>query len=221
MGKRELNRLKIVLAEKDKTARWLSEQMGVEPCVVRWWSNNYGQPSLERLMKISKILDVPIMDLIRIPDDLHKIEKTKLNRLKIVLLEKKKTGRWLSEQLGVFYVTVSEWCNNHAQPPIESLIRISKILDVPIMELLSIPYDPSNVPIHISSEIKMPQNRIKIVLNEKRKSFNWLAKQMGLNRITVGRWANNHYQPPLQKLIEISKILDVPLMDLIVIPEDL
>ena len=70
MGKRELNRLKIVLAEKDKTARWLSEQMGVEPCVVRWWSNNYGQPSLERLMKISKILDVPIMDLIRIPDDL-------------------------------------------------------------------------------------------------------------------------------------------------------
>jgi transcriptional regulator with XRE-family HTH domain len=221
MGKRELNRLKIVLAEKDKTARWLSEQMGVEPCVVRWWSNNYGQPSLERLMKISKILDVPIMDLIRIPDDLYKKEKTKINRLKIVLLEKKKTGRWLSEQLGVFYVTVSEWCNNHAQPPIESLIRISKILDVPIMELLSIPYDPSNVPIHISSEIKMPQNRIKIVLKEKRKSTSWLAKQMGINRCTISRWAANHYQPPLQKLIEISKILDVPLMDIIVIPEDL
>lgn len=46
-----------------------------------------------------------------------------LNRLKLVLVEKKKTGVWLSEQLGVSPVTVSKWCSNITQPKLPTLER--------------------------------------------------------------------------------------------------
>lgn len=43
-----------------------------------------------------------------------------INRLKIVLVEKKRTSKWLAEQLGVNPSTVSKWCTNTSQPPLES-----------------------------------------------------------------------------------------------------
>ena len=52
-----------------------------------------------------------------------------LNRLKLVLVEKKKTGVWLSEQLGVSPVTVSKWCSNITQPTLPTLDRIAELLD--------------------------------------------------------------------------------------------
>ncbi len=58
-----------------------------------------------------------------------------INRLKIVLVEKKKTSKWLSEQLKITPSTVSKWCTNTSQPDIETLVRISRLLDVKLEEL--------------------------------------------------------------------------------------
>ena len=60
-----------------------------------------------------------------------------VNRLKLVLVEQKKTSKWLSEELGVSPSTVSKWCTNTSQPDIETLIRISKLLGVELEELLN------------------------------------------------------------------------------------
>ena len=60
-----------------------------------------------------------------------------INRLKVVLVEKKKTSKWLSEQLGIAPSTVSKWCTNTTQPDIETLIKISKLLGIELDELLN------------------------------------------------------------------------------------
>lgn len=59
-----------------------------------------------------------------------------LNRLKIVLVENKRTGKWLAEKLGKNEATVSRWCTNESQPSIETLFEIAKMLDVNVKELL-------------------------------------------------------------------------------------
>lgn len=59
-----------------------------------------------------------------------------LNRLKVILAEKKKSNLWLSQQLGCAPTTVSKWCTNSSQPPLEMLMKISKLLDVEINDLL-------------------------------------------------------------------------------------
>lgn len=60
----------------------------------------------------------------------------KINRIKVVLVEKDKTNKWLAEQLGKDYSTVSKWCTNTTQPNLETLIQIAKILGVEVQELL-------------------------------------------------------------------------------------
>lgn len=60
----------------------------------------------------------------------------KINRLKIVLAEKEKTNNWLAEQLGRDKATISKWCTNTCQPDIETFIRISKLLNVDVSDLL-------------------------------------------------------------------------------------
>ena len=60
----------------------------------------------------------------------------KLNRIKVVLVEKQKTGKWLAEQLGKSNCTVSKWCSNTIQPDLNTLDNISKLLDVNIKDLL-------------------------------------------------------------------------------------
>uniref|UniRef100_UPI004028B2CF helix-turn-helix transcriptional regulator n=1 Tax=Alloprevotella sp. TaxID=1872471 RepID=UPI004028B2CF len=62
----------------------------------------------------------------------------KLNRLKVVLAEKDCTSKWLAEQLGKDKTTISKWCTNTNQPDIENLIRIAKLLDVEVNDLLII-----------------------------------------------------------------------------------
>ncbi|MBO7200892.1 MAG: helix-turn-helix transcriptional regulator [Bacteroidales bacterium] len=59
-----------------------------------------------------------------------------LNRLKVVLVEQNRTGKWLSEQLGKFTATVSKWCQNAIQPDLQTLDKISRLLDVDIKDLL-------------------------------------------------------------------------------------
>lgn len=58
-----------------------------------------------------------------------------INRLKLLLVEKKKTSKWLSEQLGITPSTVSKWCTNTSQPDMGTLARISKLLNVGIEDL--------------------------------------------------------------------------------------
>ena len=59
-----------------------------------------------------------------------------INRLKVVLVEKGKTGRWLARELGKSNCTVSKWCSNSIQPDLQTLDKISKLLDVNIKDLL-------------------------------------------------------------------------------------
>ena len=59
------------------------------------------------------------------------------NRLKIVLAEKKRTGKWLAEKLDKNEATVSRWCTNETQPSIETLFEIAKALNVNVRELLT------------------------------------------------------------------------------------
>ena len=59
-----------------------------------------------------------------------------LNRIKLVLVEKKKTGKWLAQELGVSECTVSRWACNKAQPNLSSLNAIAKLLGVEMKDLL-------------------------------------------------------------------------------------
>ena len=59
-----------------------------------------------------------------------------INRIKVVLVEKKRTNKWLTEQLGVNPSTVSKWCTNSSQPDLNSLLKISDLLEVDIKELI-------------------------------------------------------------------------------------
>lgn len=62
----------------------------------------------------------------------------RLNRLKVVLVEQKKIGKWLAEQLGKDPSMVSKWCSNKMQPSLEMLVNIAKVLDVDTRELIVI-----------------------------------------------------------------------------------
>lgn len=64
------------------------------------------------------------------------METKDLNRIKVVLADKKRTNKWLAETLGKDPATVSKWCTNSAQPTLENLIEISKVLEVDINELI-------------------------------------------------------------------------------------
>lgn len=59
-----------------------------------------------------------------------------INRIKVVLVDKRKTNKWLAEQLGVAPTTVSKWCTNAAQPPLETLMHIARLLEVQTDDLL-------------------------------------------------------------------------------------
>ena len=62
-----------------------------------------------------------------------------INRIKVVLAEKKRTNKWLAEQLGKDPATVSKWCTNTIQPSLDTLLRIAELLDVQIQELVRMP----------------------------------------------------------------------------------
>lgn len=66
-------------------------------------------------------------------------KKPKLNRIKVVLAEQDKSNLWLCEQIGRDPATVSKWCTNSAQPPLEALIDIAQALNVGVEELVRMP----------------------------------------------------------------------------------
>lgn len=64
-------------------------------------------------------------------------EIDRINRLKVVLVEQNRTGKWLAEQLGKNEATVSRWCSNSSQPSLEMLVKIALILNVDPRELIT------------------------------------------------------------------------------------
>lgn len=70
MEVKKLNRLKVVMAEKDLPNIWLSEKLGVSQPTVSKWMTNFSLPNLESLIKISKVLNVDVNELIR-PDEVQ------------------------------------------------------------------------------------------------------------------------------------------------------
>lgn len=65
MMDKDINRIKVVLAEKKRTNKWLAEQLDKDPATVSKWCTNNSQPTLETLVKIAKLLEVEIKDLVR------------------------------------------------------------------------------------------------------------------------------------------------------------
>lgn len=68
-----------------------------------------------------------------------------LNRIKAVLADKQKTNRWLAEQLGRDQATVSKWCTNACQPPMETFMKIAQLLEVGLDELVRYEQVPISV----------------------------------------------------------------------------
>ena len=63
--------------------------------------------------------------------------ETDINRLIVVLAEKKRTNKWLCEQLNVNPSTVSKWCTNSSQPDLETLVKIANLLEVELADLVN------------------------------------------------------------------------------------
>ena len=64
------------------------------------------------------------------------MELQKINRIKVALVENGKTGKWLAEQVGKNEATVSRWCSNKMQPSLDTLVRISELLDIDVKDLI-------------------------------------------------------------------------------------
>ena len=65
------------------------------------------------------------------------MRKKQINRLKVVLVEKNKTNKWLAEKLNKNETTISRWCTNEVQPSLDTLLRIGQLLSVDIKDLLN------------------------------------------------------------------------------------
>ena len=76
-----------------------------------------------------------------------------LNRIKVVLVEHKRTNKWLAEQLGRDQATISKWCTNRSQPSLETLVEIARVLQVDVKDLLQ-----STIEDQPMVYIKLPNN---------------------------------------------------------------
>lgn len=65
MASKNLNRIKVVLADKQRTNKWLAEQLGKDKTTISKWCTNSSQPDLESLMKTAKLLNVEVKELLR------------------------------------------------------------------------------------------------------------------------------------------------------------
>ena len=64
--KEAINRIKVVLADKNKTNKWLAAQLGKDPATVSKWCTNTSQPGVETLIEIARVLEVEVGDLLRV-----------------------------------------------------------------------------------------------------------------------------------------------------------
>ena len=68
-----------------------------------------------------------------------------LNRIKVVLVEKKRTNKWLAEQLGKDPATISKWCTNSSQPDLATLAQVANLLEVDVKDLLNSTQPKDNI----------------------------------------------------------------------------
>lgn len=73
---------------------------------------------------------------LQLPKITEMAETKDINRIKVMLAEKKRSNKWLAEQLHKDPATVSKWCTNSSQPTIESLLKIAELLEVNYTELV-------------------------------------------------------------------------------------
>ena len=64
-----------------------------------------------------------------------------INRLKLILVEKKKTSKWLADELGVNPSTVSKWCTNSSQPDLTTVLKIADLLKIDLKKLIVREYE--------------------------------------------------------------------------------
>ena len=69
MANKKINRIKVMLAEKGRTNKWLAVQVGKDPATISKWCTNAAQPSLEMLLQVAKVLEVEVKHLIREQDE--------------------------------------------------------------------------------------------------------------------------------------------------------
>ena len=89
--------------------------------IVKYWRDL--RVCAKKFVSLSQIIDSSDMD-------------KDINRLKVGLAEKKRTNKWLAEQLGVAPSTVSKWCTNVCQPSLETLLQIADNLEVKVQDLI-------------------------------------------------------------------------------------
>ena len=65
------------------------------------------------------------------------METETINRIKVVLVEQNRTGKWLAEQLQKNEATISRWCSNTSQPSLEMLVKIATVLNVEPKDLIN------------------------------------------------------------------------------------
>ena len=64
-SKKAINRIKVMLVEKNRTSKWLAKEMGRDPATISKWCTNTAQTSLPQLMQIARLLEVDVRELIR------------------------------------------------------------------------------------------------------------------------------------------------------------
>ena len=69
--KATINRLKVILVEKQKTSKWLASELKKDPATVSKWCTNTSQPDLQTLTKIAFLLGIEVRDLINKNKDIH------------------------------------------------------------------------------------------------------------------------------------------------------
>ena len=82
MENKDLNRSKMVVIEKHRTSKWLSEQLGKDPTTVSKWCTNQSQPTLEILLKIAELLEVNYAELVRQNSKFNTSPNTKMSEKK-------------------------------------------------------------------------------------------------------------------------------------------
>ena len=83
--------------------------------------------------------------------------KKDINRIKIVLVENKKTAKWLADELDKDPATVSKWCTNNSQPSLETLVQVAEALDVDVRSLI-VQTKKSRIEIEAEKLLNIPSN---------------------------------------------------------------
>lgn len=84
--------------------------------------------------------------------------KKDINRIKIVLVENKRTAKWLADELGKDRATVSKWCTNYSQPSLETLVQVAEALDVDVRSLI-VQTKKSRIEVEAEKLLNIPSNQ--------------------------------------------------------------